>query len=299
MALCSARHATRRLAAAAALRRPAHDISFRNVNTARRAIATATTAQQESRLQFGAHVEPRPAHTLLADIDLLVLDMAGTTVEEGGLVYKTLRHAIEDEGLACTEKDMRPWHGAKKEAVIEHFATRAGVAPGAALDACVRRVGAHFEEQIELAYFRPDSPVRPIDAGLFPWLAALRAGGVQVALDTGYPPAIQRGLMEKLGLDAATDAAVSAYQVAQGRPYPYMIFRAMEKCNVMDVGRVAKAGDSVRDVEEGRNAGCGLVVGVLSGADGAEALLAAGADVVVPRITDLPAVPQEAAQAQG
>ena len=38
----------------------------------------------------------------------------------------------------------------------------------------------------------------------------------------------------------------------------------------------------------GRNAGCGLVVGVLSGADTAEQFLAAGADVVVPCVVDLP-----------
>lgn len=44
----------------------------------------------------------------------------------------------------------------------------------------------------------------------------------------------------------------------------------------------------MRDVEEGKNAGCGLVIGVLSGADNAADLLAAGADVIVPRITDIP-----------
>jgi len=47
-------------------------------------------------------------------------------------------------------------------------------------------------------------------------------------------------------------------------------------------------GDSVRDIEEGKNAGCGLVVGVLSGADSAEDLLAAGADLIAERLTDLP-----------
>jgi phosphoglycolate phosphatase-like HAD superfamily hydrolase len=93
--------------------------------------------------------------------------------------------------------------------------------------------------------------------------------------------------MEKLDLKGAVDSHVSAYQVAQGRPYPYMIFKNMEIANVMDVARVAKAGDSARDIEEGRNAGCGLVIGVLSGADTAEQLLAAGADVIVDNVTQL------------
>ena len=41
---------------------------------------------------------------------------------------------------------------------------------------------------------------------------------------------------------------------------------------------------SVKDIEEGRNAGCGLVIGVLSGADNEEKLMNAGADIVVDKI---------------
>ncbi len=87
--------------------------------------------------------------------------------------------------------------------------------------------------------------------------------------------------MEKLGLDKVVDSHVSSYDVAAGRPYPFMIHAAMADTEVMEMSRVAKAGDSARDVEMGRNAGCGLVIGVLSGADSAEDLFAGGADVVV------------------
>merc|ERR1711972_985174 len=91
-----------------------------------------------------------------------------------------------------------------------------------------------------------------------------------------------------LGFDNMVDAWISSYDVKLGRPYPYMIHRLMERLEIENVKRVAKVGDSVRDIEEGRNAGCGLVVGVLSGADTLEALLAAGADVVAEYVTDLP-----------
>jgi len=40
-------------------------------------------------------------------------------------------------------------------------------------------------------------------------------------------------------------------------------------------------------MQEGRNAGCGLVVGVLTGIDDGEVLASAGADAVVDCITDL------------
>lgn len=71
-----------------------------------------------------------------------------------------------------------------------------------------------------------------------------------------------------------------------------MIHQLMERLGIENVRRVAKAGDSVRDIEEGHNASCGLVIGVTSGADTAETLLAAGADIIAGVITDLP-VPQK------
>ena len=72
-----------------------------------------------------------------------------------------------------------------------------------------------------------------------------------------------------------------------------MIFKLVEDLGVE--GRVAKVGDTVRDIQEGENAGCGLVIGVLCGADSEVKLLAAGADIVVPVITDL-AVPPAAVE---
>merc|ERR1719281_1144013 len=116
----------------------------------------------------------------------------------------------------------------------------------------------------------------------------LKKAGIKIAFDTGYPPNIQQRLISKLNFDRIADAYISTYQVAEGRPYPYMIHQLMERTMVADVRRVCKVGDSVRDIEEGKNAGCGLVVGVLSGADSYDALMGAGADLVCEVVTDLP-----------
>ncbi len=80
---------------------------------------------------------------------------------------------------------------------------------------------------------------------------------------------------------------ISAQDVRRGRPSPYMVHHLMEQLGVEDVRRVAKAGDTERDMGEAVNAGCGQAIGVLSGADGEEALRAAGATVVVPNITHM------------
>lgn len=251
------------------------------------------------RMQRKGRTEPA---NLMRNIDLLVCDMTGTTVEEGGVVtmaiatnlergvYKILRQTMVDAGLDVTEEQMHPWHGAKKEAVIENFLKVAGT-PSPLIPRLVDSIGEEFLRTIDAAYFAAndeDSCLRYIDPSLPEYVRSLQAGGTKVGLDTGHPREIQDGLMTKLDLHDLVDASVSSYEVVKGRPYPYMIFDLMIKTKVMDVNRVAKAGDTVRDIQQGRNAGCGLVIGVLSGADSAEELLKAGADIVVPNITHVP-----------
>ncbi|CAE7765992.1 phnX [Symbiodinium sp. CCMP2592] len=229
----------------------------------------------------------KATRTLLNEIDLVVYDMAGTTVQEGGIVYKTLQLAMREDGLQVSDEDMHPWHGAKKEAVIEHFALKAGTPPEDITER-VTRVGEWFVNAIDEAYFNEASAIDHIDIGLLGYFRQLKDAGIKIAFDTGYPENIQKGLIKRLGFDKIADAYISSYQVTEGRPYPYMIHHLMERTQVMNVKRVCKVGDSVRDIEEGRNAGCGLVVGVLSGADGFDDLMKAGAHVVCERVTDLP-----------
>jgi len=249
------------------------------------------SAVNPTRIALSEHMTQRAARNIFNNIDLIVSDMAGTVVEEGGIVYETLQRVMNEDGLNVPDEAMHPWHGAKKEAVIEHFALQAGTKSGD-LEAQIVRISDNFLKAIEEAYFKEDSSVRLIDPNLEAWMRNLQAAGVKVALDTGYPARIQEGLVKKLGFDHVVDGYISTYQVKEGRPFPYMIHQLMERLGIENVRRVAKVGDSVRDIEEGHNAGCGLVIGVTSGADTAEALLAAGADIIADVITDLP-VPQK------
>jgi len=238
-------------------------------------------------LVLSSRLTDRMARGLLENIDLMVCDMAGTTVQEGGLVYATLKKSMREGGLEFTDKAFKPWHGAKKEAVIEHFAREGGI-PEHELEEKINAIGDQFLASIDEAYFDSNSSISHIDVGLAGYFRNLQAAGIKIALDTGYPVNIQQGLVKSLDFDKIVDGYISSYEVPEGRPFPYMIHRLMERLGIEDVRRVCKVGDSVRDVEEGRNAGCGLVVGVLSGADSEEALLAAGADVVANCVVDLP-----------
>jgi len=101
---------------------------------------------------------------VLKDIDLIVYDMAGTVVQEGGLVYQTLRKCMVDDGIEVSEEAMHPWHGAKKEAVIEHFAKQSGT-PDSEMEERVVRIGDNFVNSIEDAYFAEASPIDHVQDG--------------------------------------------------------------------------------------------------------------------------------------
>ena len=279
---------TARTARAALLRTPSLSCPSRQALSSLHMPAGAGTPTHNT-LTLSPALMAATTSTLLSGYELIVCDMAGTTIEEGGMVYETLRQVMVDDGLDVSVEAMHPWHGAKKEAVLEHFARQCDT-PLDELETRINRVADAFMDSITDKYFNDNSPVALITPLLHDYLRRLHSADIKVALDTGYPPEIQELLVKKMGFDDKTvvDGYISAYTVSEGRPYPYMIHRLMEQLGVQDVRKVAKVGDSVRDIEEGKNAGCGLVVGVLSGADSAADLLAAGADIIADCVTDLP-----------
>lgn len=67
------------------------------------------------------------------------------------------------------------------------------------------------------------------------------------------------------GRDVLINASISSDEVPRGRPSPDMIARLMKDLGVEHASVVAKVGDAPADLQEGTNAGCGLVVGVTWG----------------------------------
>ncbi|MFP5071728.1 HAD family hydrolase [Pseudonocardia nantongensis] len=130
-------------------------------------------------------------------------------------------------------------------------------------------------------------------------LAALRAAGTPVVLTTGFDRQVTGPLLAALPAEftGELDGVVCAGDVGAGRPDPAMIHRAMALTGVDDPARVLTAGDTVLDVEAGRNARAGHVIGVLTGAQTREELAAAGPTGIVDGVVDLPgllAVPDPA-----
>src|SRR5262249_41024436 len=124
-------------------------------------------------------------------------------------------------------------------------------------EAFVRRMRDHYAH---------DPSVREVP-GAAATFAALRRAGIKVALNTGFGRAIATVVLQRLGwhAPAVIDADVASDEVPRGRPFPDMIRLLMARLSITDPRRVAKVGDTKADLEEGANAGCGLIIGVTSG----------------------------------
>lgn len=215
---------------------------------------------------------------------MVVFDMAGTVVDEGGIVYSTLKKVMRDDGLKVDNKEFDAWHGANKREVIAHFVGKERPAGGEPL---IDKLYATFNQQLEAVYFARDSPVKPIP-GAVAFFKRLRAAGIKACLDTGFPRKIADHIIKRLGYGEHTDGSCVAMEVGHGRPYPYMIFELMRKHKIERVSQVAKVGDTARDMEEGRYAGTPHVYGVLTGADDRRTLKRTGAAAVFNSVVDIP-----------
>jgi phosphonatase-like hydrolase len=217
-------------------------------------------------------------------IELVVLDVAGTTVEEHQTVYRVLAETVTAAGGNPTDADIQAWMGAGKREAIAALLTEPDGSPPDP-----RRVDAAFGDftrRLDDAYRA--TPPEPLP-GIPQAIAALRHAGVKVALTTGFDREVTDNLLRTIGWDdEVLDAVICIDDVRAGRPAPYMIFRAMEATGVSDVAAVLTAGDTTRDLEAGTNAGAAFVVGVLTGGHDEATLRAAPHTHILPSVADLP-----------
>lgn len=220
---------------------------------------------------------------------LIVCDMAGTIINENGIVYDSLYKSIKDTGyFDINRDDINEWHGIFKNKVIEYFVTnKASTSCPLQKDELFNKINNNFTEILHEAYFSEDSKISLIDANLLEFFENLRINDIKISLNTGYTSDIQTKLINKFNLNDHVDYYISSDKVKYGRPYPYMIYTIMEQLEIENINTVAKIGDSVNDIYEGKNAGCGQLIGVLSGAASKNELISATATTIVEDITKL------------
>jgi len=197
-------------------------------------------------------------------IELVVFDVAGTTVRDDDAVHDCLRAALGDAGVRVTRADVNSVMGISKPVAIHKLLER-HAASRRWTTTHVHEIHAAFLHRM-IAHYEHSSNVQPMP-NAEATLSKLRAAGVRVALDTGFSRVILDTILRRLGWKDAglLDTTVASDEVARGRPYPDLIVKAMELTGVTNSGAVAKVGDTPADLEEGAAARCGLIVGVTNG----------------------------------
>ncbi|WP_329151982.1 HAD hydrolase-like protein [Streptomyces anulatus] len=222
-----------------------------------------------------------PAH----DIRLVVLDMAGTTVADGGLVERAFGTAAQELGVEPGTADhdeklsyVRATMGESKITVFRHLfgdedrAQRANTAFETA-----------YGELVDGGLIAPIPGARET-------IKELPATGRTVVLTTGFSRVTQDAVLDALGWrDLVPLTLCPADAGGRGRPYPDMVLEAFLRTRSADsVRQIAVVGDTSYDVLSGVRAGAGLVAGVRTGAHGDDAFREAGAGHVLDSVAELP-----------
>lgn len=235
-------------------------------------VTTATTATTD-----------KAAHDRM--LNLIVLDMAGTTVADDGLVERAFAAAADRLGVepssaahAAMLDHVRATMGESKITVFRHLFGEETLA---------QRANAAFEEAYGALV--DAGGIAPVP-GAREAIGRLTDEGRTVVLTTGFSRTTQDAILDALGWrDLVPLTLCPADAGGRGRPYPDMVLGALLRTGAVDdVRRTVVAGDTAYDMLSGVRAGAGIVAGVLTGAHDTDRLTAGGATHVLGSVAELP-----------
>ncbi len=216
------------------------------------------------------------------NLEMAAFDVAGTTVQDDGIVIEAFRVAFEN-----TQPDLWPSKGAQwtqyaidtmGQSKIEVFTALLGDAEKA------YQANVSFEE----AYVNEvaEQGIAPIP-GAIELFAALREKGIPVVLTTGFSRSTLNVLLTELNWFDLIDLTVTPEEAGRGRPYPDMLKFAAEKVNAPTPAFSLVVGDTESDMKSAVAYGSINIFGVLSGAHSEEQLIRGGATSVVNSVADI------------
>jgi phosphonatase-like hydrolase len=203
--------------------------------------------------------------------ELIVFDLAGTTVRDNQDVHKVLQAALAKINFHISMEEANLIMGIPKPVAIRQLLEAKNYQE--ITDELIETIHSDFVEKM-ISFYETDASVGEKE-GVSETFAALKANGIKIAVDTGFDRPITNAVLARMGWieKKLIDASVTSDEVAQGRPAPDLIYEAMKRTGITDVNKVAKVGDTASDMNEGTSAGCSWVVGVTTGSYSRERLM--------------------------
>ena len=215
---------------------------------------------------------------------MVVFDMAGTTVNEDNVVYKTLQQSINKKRYDFS-LDQVLAEGAGKEkleaikSILKVYALNND-------NTLADEIYNDFIILLSKSYENINVLPQPNAVELF---QILKQRNIRIVLNTGYNSEMAESLISKLGWKKGVefDSLITSSDVENNRPDPEMIDLAMDIYGIRNAKEVIKVGDSIIDIEEGQNAGCGLNIGITTGAHTFLQLQSANPDYIIHNLMEL------------
>jgi phosphonatase-like hydrolase len=199
-------------------------------------------------------------------IELVVFDLAGTTVHDNKDVPRVLQNALARADVKISLEDASHVMGIPKPIAIRSLLTENYKGDRIIDSEWIEEIHRNFILEM-VRFYKNDSSVREKD-GTSETFLKLKSRGIKVAVDTGFDRETTEPLLKRMGWgkNDLIDCSVTSDEVPRGRPFPDMIFKAMGLTRVSEVQHVAKVGDTASDMQQGMAAGCRWVIGITSGA---------------------------------
>ncbi|MGB4961049.1 MAG: HAD-IA family hydrolase [Saprospiraceae bacterium] len=214
-------------------------------------------------------------------LKFILFDMIGTTVQDAknddSLIIECFKDAFSINGFQASFLEINQQRGKSKKDAIKNILKS-------------QHQSNELSDQIYTDFIRlmKDSLTSFAEiegaSGVF---RVLQEHGIKIGLGSGLTMDMIVGIMEMIGwkLDSF-DYIGSSESLGKGRPDPIMIHDAMYRLNIEDLSRVLKIGDTVADIQEGKNAGV-LTACVLTGTQKRDELEKYKPDYIFADITEI------------
>jgi phosphonatase-like hydrolase len=228
---------------------------------------------------------------------LVVFDMAGTTIQDKSNVAEAFMYAMKKHGYPISKEQANKVMGYKKMIAINDLLQ--SNYPGSIVESenLINEIHDTFIETM-IDFYEHAKEILPMESAesIFKWL---QDNDIKVALNTGFSKLITDTIMERVGWhdNSLIDFIISSDEVENGRPSADMIQAIMKATGISDAATVIKVGDTEVDIAEGRTAGCGLVVSITTGSFTREELEFYGPDVIIDDLKELPSLIKDVAVA--
>lgn len=219
-------------------------------------------------------------------IALAVFDISGTVIHDGNIVKDSFKKAFMDYKICFSDTDIDEIIGYEKHHAIKLlFSSHNIYYDTDLLDAIYGR----FIYYIKSDFSKYDIYPFPSANSIFRWL---NLNNILVALNTGFDKEITYFMLDKFGWNDNPNiqAVICSDEVSAGRPSAQMIFALMKQLGISDPKLVLKIGDTGVDIEEGKSAGCGLVVAVTTGSYTKDQLMLYNPDHIINDLSEIKSI---------